>query len=517
MMSDARGAILAGVGYISRPGIPGTILVHGTNAVAVMTNKRAEVIIGSGQIDSGRVVVFSHDGYTHQFLKPPTSDQQLVKNVKNWVTNGSYTDDSEIQDVDNYYDFNDIPQTCKILVWIGMQEKSEEFYEKMKIWMRNGGGMVCGATPWGYLQIYPGSTLEDLPLTNILNIVGIKYTDHYLSGEGDMYVSDNLADNSHVIDAIKASNDSFSNLEKYGRNIDVIITYLLDKELEKILPHLFQLFEKYGKTHHCIPTKSKPVETEAGRILASMINRIMIRKSSFNGEKVAQGIGEFPGDFSTTPHLITDTISLSAKGCRSRLFPTGYYLPAGQDVIVSWSSAPSNNWRIVVGAHCDLLYDVDLPWKRWPKIQIERKLESSPLQFSSPFGGAIYLRSPDKKHETFTVTLENVVPTPNFKPGNGPEWNTLRNRAGLWADISGEKMTITLPSSSVRNLPDPTASMALWDAIVNAHYDLRGMDPSLSRGQTAVTDVQPSCGYMHAGYPVVTMMDVADPDKASTN
>ena len=57
--------------------------------------------------------------------------------------------------------------------------------------------------------------------------------------------------------------------------------------------------------------------------------------------------------------------------------------------------------------------------------------------------------------------------------------------------------------------------MKAWDAVVMAHTDLRGTEPSNGRGQWVNTDEQPSMGYMHSGYPIVTHLDVSDPNKVS--
>ena len=54
--------------------------------------------------------------------------------------------------------------------------------------------------------------------------------------------------------------------------------------------------------------------------------------------------------------------------------------------------------------------------------------------------------------------------------------------------------------------------MELWDSVVEMHVDLRGLHKAQGRREWMVTDEQPSAGYMHAGYPIVTMLDVADPN-----
>ena len=53
----------------------------------------------------------------------------------------------------------------------------------------------------------------------------------------------------------------------------------------------------------------------------------------------------------------------------------------------------------------------------------------------------------------------------------------------------------------------------MWDSVAEMHVDLRGLHKAQGRREWMVTDEQPSAGYMHSGYPIVTMLDVADPDK----
>ena len=93
------------------------------------------------------------------------------------------------------------------------------------------------------------------------------------------------------------------------------------------------------------------------------------------------------------------------------------------------------------------------------------------------------------------------------------DWTNRRDDPGLWTQVSGEALSITLPSSSVRELSDPASAMSWWDTIWRTHVDLRGMDPYNGRRQWLVTDIQPSAGYMHSGYPIITGLDVANPNK----
>ncbi|CAH1791856.1 unnamed protein product, partial [Owenia fusiformis] len=69
----------------------------------------------------------------------------------------------------------------------------------------------------------------------------------------------------------------------------------------------------------------------------------------------------------------------------------------------------------------------------------------------------------------------------------------------------------TLPAESVRHIDDPGEVIKYWDSVVEAHHELRTTNPGEQRRERVVCDIQPSAGYMHAGYPIVTMLDVGEP------
>ena len=111
------------------------------------------------------------------------------------------------------------------------------------------------------------------------------------------------------------------------------------------------------------------------------------------------------------------------------------------------------------------------------------------------------------------LQLENVVEAPFYDltiPYLCKTWSERRCAPGLWAELAGEFIIFTLPSSSVRNLVNPTEVLRLWDKVVCAHHHLKGTDPLKQKRERVVCDEQPSVGYMHAGYPIVTELDIAD-------
>jgi hypothetical protein len=59
---------------------------------------------------------------------------------------------------------------------------------------------------------------------------------------------------------------------------------------------------------------------------------------------------------------------------------------------------------------------------------------------------------------------------------------------------------------------DPLSILNIYDEIYVEYHTLRGTKPEDQRKQYYLADIMPSSGYMHAGYPVATQLDVATPN-----
>ena len=156
---------------------------------------------------------------------------------------------------------------------------------------------------------------------------------------------------------------------------------------------------------------------------------------------------------------------------------------------------------------------------------------------SSAFGGLLFLQSPKGHGNSITVRIHHVTLSPTYDindPNRAETWQYKRSQAhGLWADIAGRHIVFNVPSKSVLHLDDQQLDRALkfWDRVILAHHDLRGTHPQ--HRERIVCDEQPSAGYMRkkenidvstdrsrhslldSGYPIVTHMDVSDPQSES--
>ncbi len=191
---------------------------------------------------------------------------------------------------------------------------------------------------------------------------------------------------------------------------------------------------------------------------------------------------------------------------------TGLYASAGSVITIE---VPENSGQldIQVGAHTDKLGHL-LSWERAPIVALRDSLKPGVNQISSPFGGLIYLiPTRSEKAKTETVTISGAIRAPYFILGETDidKWNeTIKHYPAPWAELRGEQVIHTLPSSIIKELDRPDQVMQKWDDMVEQYNKLVGLtqDGSLphrspDRPHRYTADIQISAGYMHAGYPIM--------------
>lgn len=153
-------------------------------------------------------------------------------------------------------------------------------------------------------------------------------------------------------------------------------------------------------------------------------------RSKIIGEK-APGIDNFPGDFDQTPELL-ENVELNLSTKFSERISTGYFLPAGVQLVVELIGGDWKNWGLRIGAHTDDLSGCN-ELRRWPCVTSREELKRAKMNVSSPFGGLIYFESPQAG--SIRVTLTNVVEAPFIdltQPETIRDWSRRRNAPGLW-------------------------------------------------------------------------------------
>ncbi|XP_050415374.1 TRPM8 channel-associated factor homolog [Patella vulgata] len=508
-----RSEILAGVDNIPHTGaVPGSLLVYGDQARPILSgSKNIDVWIAASEVGEGRVLVLAHEGYLKDFNSQNANKNLRIlhNNMKQWLTKGRFKNGSNII-------YSNTPgktldsASGSILIWSGQRHVSYTSEEVLNF-IISGGALIHATCPWGWKQVNGGISFDEMPMADILDVAGIDYTEKYVQipAQGLNVCDCSSTDSCHIGLAVDAITTDLRNLSHVGEAV-ALINEMSESKLKNFsvkLNPLVQLIE--SPTAEVVPSEHAPVKGTSGKAMMGLCE--VLHKTGKMKSKLP-GIHLFPGDFTECPNK--STVRLEVQSYLADVHPTGYYAKADEEIAITIlnKDATKEGWRLQIGAHSDCLSGSD-HLKRWPKVVCSQALTNEVTIMKSTFGGLVYLLSPNGR-KNITVQLDNVIEAPLYDvniPSTAENWSVRRNAPGLWTDLCGEFLIITLPSSSIRDLNSPVEVMQTWDRVLKAHFHLRGSDIRKHRRQWLVTDVQPSVGYMHSGYPVVTQLDVADP------
>ncbi|XP_066296501.1 TRPM8 channel-associated factor 1-like [Branchiostoma lanceolatum] len=498
-----RGELLRGISSVPTIGVPGRLACFEDCAEPILLDDSGQPVMAAARIGKGAIIVFSHDGYTEKFKQNDEDFCQLFDNCLAWLNVERKT---VIYD-DDVTEASQLP-TSSALVVDGGGNGLEKLLPDVVTFLNNGGRLIGGICPWGWLQLNPSKCLDDMPLQNIIMEAGLSFTDDYCVTRDCMFsvaTSEENIRTAHFGHTLKTVDNS--SFEEFAATTQHCLASLPEKCIEKyFLKNLERCLPGYLP---CLGEEIKNKTLKRCQRGTVAVASMFLERSSSK----APGIEEFPGDFESEPQLQCATVTINSK--RQERHATGYYLPAGKCLLVkscNTGSGTISGWKIRVGAHTDKL-SVQHKLRRWPNISVVKKLDHE-TQLFSPYGGNIYLESPQEP-SLLCITLENVVEAPCFdltEPETVNNWQMSCQSPGLWAELAGRHIIFTLPSTCLRDGFNPTEMLVFWDKVVQAHHDLRGTDPSDFARERVVADRQPCAGYMHAGYPIVTHLDIADKD-----
>ncbi|CAF1503058.1 unnamed protein product [Adineta steineri] len=495
--------IFDGITSIEKNGIPGTLIPLTNDTRAVLCgDDSTNVIIVATRFGNGRCLVFAHNGYPYMFLNIEEKNRKFVENCQRWLARGHRAEFVSINDADT---MSDIETHGKILIWDGHCSKSEIFMKELCTFLQEGGALICGTTAWGWLNGNSGKILADFPFARFCDYIGVKVTDNYASCTNPIEFREDLIKFKNVYHAVRDLGHNPNNVE----NLAIIGSAV--KDLGDTLPGVpIETLQNIvmSASQEIIPNDSCPIKDKKCREQSSGICGIMC---GLPGIK-APGIRNFPGDFDRPPNICNVQCHIESKA--NEWYCTGYYVAAGVPIQIDvLDQSGATGWSARVGCHSDDLGNCD-ELRRWPCISIRKPLSDKTIQMNSAFGGLLFLQSPGDEPSSITVNLHHVVLTLTYDitdSNRAETWNYKRSYTqGLWADIAGRHIVFNLPSKSVLHLDSAQLDRALnfWDSIILAHHDLRGTKPT--RRERIVCDEQPSAGYMHSGYPIVTHLDVSD-------
>ncbi|CAF0805804.1 unnamed protein product [Rotaria sordida] len=464
-----------------------------------------KVAIVAVRVGNGRCLVLGNKEYPAFFLANDSQDQCFIENCRQWLSQGK---DAQFESIDQTESMDSVKEKGTILVWNGHNFKSDAFMNDLRTFLEGGGALVCGVAPWNWLYFNKDKSLLDFTTGRFCDSIGIKVTGNLAGCDDPIPFKPDLIKFKNVSNVVQA----LANEPNNGEYLAIIGSTI--KELGDTLPDLsIETLQSMvlNAGNDVIPTKASPIKDKSLRQQSMGLCGILCGLS----DTKAPGIKEFPGDFDDSPSIETDvTVNIQSKAA-NEWYCTGYYVPAGTTIqIVISEQTGVSGWSARIGCHSDDLASCN-ELRRWHCISICKPLSGTTVQMSSAFGGLLFLESSTGESNSISVRLQNVVLTPTYDLMDSDRverWEDLRVRAqGLWTDIAGQYIVFNLPSQSVRHLDSAELDRALrfYDSVVVAHHELRGTTPG--RRERIVSDEQPSAGYMHSGYPVVTHLDVIDP------
>ncbi|MFN3729737.1 MAG: M60 family metallopeptidase [Fimbriimonadaceae bacterium] len=520
-----RTAIVTGVECIAAPGLPGPLVVYGPEAFAVVAGRSGqgqEAVVAAGPLGKGRVVAFGHDGYLGAETLGVADTGRLFLQSLAWLSREKAPVVAVLEQPGLVRwlegqgisarnvakaDLGSLGGSTTVLV-TSAWSATPETHASILRFVEGGGGLLTAGLGWGWLQLNPGKTVADIPIVPVTQRAGILWADGSLDRtSADGYrVEPQLPD----LNATRALDQTQGPNRERNQAVRLISRAIATLPADDTIlrPKLVAL----RGSEPVIPTDAKPVGyDDPSRRIALTLDLLELRDTPIAKIRAHPASVDFPGP--VPPDAVRQAnlaITLPAQhhGWQS----TGLYVPPGEPVTVRIpTSAVAAGLRAVVGCHTDTLWHLE-SWKRAPEIARSFALNQQTTTIASPFGGLLYIDVPEQAKAERIVNVSGAVRATRFVRGqtSAADWATERRYPAPWAELEGERVVLSLPASVVQQLDDPTELVEFWDTVADLCADLATWPRERSRKERFVTDRQISAGYMHAGYPLMTGMDVAE-------
>ena len=501
--ASSRAALLAGVKEVARPGIPGLVAPLTPNAFSVIEASEGPVAVAA-TFGRGRVLVLGHTGYL-DFGVTTGDTQRFQTNAVRWLQSPREPERLALN----------LPGVAQRLSAVGLPTRNvaqlparlgpnvlviasahDGALRVNPDEVRAGTSFLIASTGWGWEQI-TGRAIRELPVQAGLNAVGVA-----------------------ILDGMTDSGAPFAvnGTQRYTQDAQTLWGEILagraDAKAGGVVQGVLGSVATDSGLAKAVAAESARrglVTVGPGRPLPAknVLERILVRYQSATAlDQANPSAALFPGAVPTDAPRGQRRVTLALN--RTQWIGTGLYAPPGQRLTVTLpESQVGRGFRLQIGAHTDRLWHLN-NWTRFPDITVNVPLDGAVTSVVAPFGGTIYLVNPRAENVNVSFSVTGAVEAPHFVLGQTtPEqWLARRAAPGPWTDLEGQNVVITVPSSAVRALGDPTELMQFWDQMTNLCADLAQVTRNRTMKERIVADEQISAGYMHAGYPIMTWLDV---------
>ena len=541
--NDAE-VLLDGVAKIAAPGVPGPLCVFGPGAMAVVTGGSGEAlrepVVAAARMGKGRAVAFGHTDYFSPAVlgDKATDTGRLMTNAVRWAggaagrrasgpavgvhgapglldfLKGEGLNAVSLPGADWQKELRGVNVVCvdtARLAGTGAVPAVSRFIEA-------GGGLVAMSLGWGWMQVTRKDLVTEHAGNRLLGPAGIVWADGHLkpTAEGGYAAGaapPPLVHARTALEALEASAGGKKPLsDADAAQAAAVVTRAvrsLPADDRLLLPHL----RRVEKTHQAdiVPTAKRPLTAKhpLGRLLLTLQVQEAGRAAP-DKVRAHPAAAEFPGAVPADAPRVTRTVEIDTRV--RDWHSTGLYAAPGEVITVTVpETAAGKRLAVRIGAHNDRLWHHDR-WRRAPEVCRQFPIEGPATRAANAFGGLVYIVVPRECDlETVRVTIRGAVEAPYYVHGvtDAAAWRAaIRSRPAPWAELASKKVILTLPSTVVRDLDDPKDVMDFWDRVMDACAELAAWPLDRPRPERYVPDTQIGAGYMHSGYPIMTLLDM---------
>ena len=540
-----RAALLDGVHNLVAPQcLPGPLAVFGDNAFVLATGREGKEhlpLFAAAQAGAGRLVVGGHEGFFGAAAMQNTDNVRFFQNTLAWTSGGKALAGLRVGVLDGYGKAM-IAQTGAAVVSLSPADLPRQLASvdvlfldqdalrgntagaaNVSAWLRGGGGVVISGPAWGWQQTNPEKSLSrDHSGNRLTGPFGIAFADGTLdsTGAGGAFTVNPdapdlaLTHATNALDALARHADKTTllapaDLAQVTQTLAGAVAALPDNAPFAV--RVRTLATRYGGD--ALPSRTAPITTAMPFArLKAVLDAQALRRLPADKVTAHPASATFPGPVpAQAPRLEAQTIAVDTH--IPNWHSTGLYAAPGEVITITVpSGAARKGLGVRIGTHTDRLWNL-AKWPRFPDISVYQPLTSTTVKVASAFGGAVLIDVPvGSTLGVVTVRVDGAVAAPYFVRGKTDlaTWrNTLRNNPAPWAELQGDRVILSVPSSVVRALDDPDALMAYWDEVADRAADLYAIPRQRARQERYCADIEISAGYMHSGYPIMTHDDVA--------
>ncbi len=540
-------SLLRHVSEIAAPGVPGQLAVFGKDAFVVVGGRNGNLtvpVVAAARWEKARIIALGHDGYFAAEALRTADTAQFFLNAIRWcggppvavlaahpavhelcVSRGLHS---------RLVTPAELPKALRTArVFCGQISRIPlQLLPELEKFLESGGGIIAAETGWGWLQLNPGKTLNDLPANKLLGRTGVVWTDGTIqrtSPQG-FDAKTPISELCHAGKAIEFLSRYITKPPDHPSGSPASKTNRL-REAED--PKLEQALFSFQQALRSLPPEEKwfwqkvaeladinqqprpTVDRPVTRLMVEERLRIIAFAHWFQrlpAAEISAHPADFPGTVPRSLPRITSTVWVDPH--RPGWQSTGCYAPPGEVITLELPEGFQLQGLVVqIGCHTDELWHLP-SWTRIPAVVIRQPVTSQTARVASPYGGLVYFEFRGARpREPFPIRLSGVVEAPRFVRGKTSihRWKEMLSESTApWAEFESSKIILTVPTTSARKVQDPEATLAFWDRVLDACAELAARDPQRASPERIVTDRQISAGYMHAGYPIMTHLDVAD-------